>query len=151
MNLRRLFVLTAAGAAAASVLTACGGGDAPPPPPPPAAGTATNPAALAIIENQVGTGAVAASGNTVAVAYTGWLYNSGAAEFKGTRFDGGAFSFRLGAGQVIPGFEQGVLGMQVGGTRTIVIPSALGYGAAGNGSIPPNAGLVFTVTLQSVQ
>jgi FKBP-type peptidyl-prolyl cis-trans isomerase FkpA len=99
----------------------------------------------------VGTGATATSGKTATVTYTGWLYSATAADHKGTKFDSGSFSFTLGQKQVIQGFDQGVTGMQVGGKRTLLIPSSMGYGASGYGSIPPNAGLVFDVTLTAVQ
>lgn len=96
----------------------------------------------------VGTGAVAQNGRTVSVYYQGWLAS-------GTRFDGrtsGApFPFRLGTGEVIRGWDQGVLGMRVGGKRQLVIPPALAYGSEGRGSIPPNAVLVFEVEVRAVQ
>lgn len=125
----------------------CGGGDSPAP---------TGPAALKITDVTLGTGATAVAGNTVSVNYTGWLYNATATDFHGTQFDtsiGKApFSFKLGAGQVISGWDQGVAGMKVGGKRTLVIPSSLAYGASGAGGvIPPNAALVFNVDLLAVQ
>src|SRR5262245_50746532 len=100
----------------------------------------------------VGAGAAAAAGNTATVSYTGWVYSTTAADNKGTRFDSGSFAFRLGTGGVIAGFDQGVTGMRVGGTRRIVIPPTLGYGnnpPAGSG-IPANATLIFEVTLLGV-
>jgi FKBP-type peptidyl-prolyl cis-trans isomerase FkpA len=99
----------------------------------------------------LGTGLDATNGKVVTVSYTGWLYSATASDNKGSQFDTGSFSFTLGAGQVISGFDQGVLGMKVGGKRTLLIPSSMGYGASGSGSIPPNAGLVFEVTLTAVQ
>jgi len=118
--------------------------------------TSSTPVALQEIDTKVGTGAVATFGSTVAVSYTGWLYSASAANFEGTEFDssslhGGSFSFTLGAGSVIGGWDIGVQGMKVGGTRTLIIPSILGYGDEANGSIPANSGLVFTVQLISVQ
>jgi len=104
----------------------------------------------------VGSGATASSGQTVTVAYTGWLYDEGAADNKGTVFDQSSaaapFSFVLGAGQVIAGWDQGVVGMKVGGRRRLVIPPALAYGTggAGGGRIPPNATLIFEVELLGV-
>jgi FKBP-type peptidyl-prolyl cis-trans isomerase FkpA len=105
----------------------------------------------------VGQGAEATPGARVTVHYTGWLYEAGAADHKGTQFDssrnGGApFTFQLGGGQVIAGWDQGVAGMRVGGQRRLVIPSALGYGESGAGGvIPPRATLVFDVELLGVK
>jgi FKBP-type peptidyl-prolyl cis-trans isomerase FkpA len=128
-------------------LTACGGGGSSP------SAAAESPAQLSKIDAVVGTGAEAVSGKTATVTYSGYLYSSTAAGNKGTKFDAGTFSFKLGLTPpaVVDGFEQGVTGMKVGGKRTIVIPSSLGYGASGKGSIPPNAGLVFDVELTQVQ
>lgn len=103
----------------------------------------------------VGTGTTAATGQTVRVYYTGWLYSETATDNKGTQFDantaGLGFSFRLGAGQVIKGWDQGVAGMKVGGKRRLIIPPDLGYGAAGAGSaIPGNATLIFEIELLAV-
>ena len=104
-------------------------------------------------DTTVGSGAEAAAGQHVSVHYTGWLYNNGV---KGTKFDsskdrGDPFSFALGAGQVIRGWDEGVQGMRVGGTRVLVIPAQLGYGARGAGGvIPPNATLMFEVELLGV-
>jgi FKBP-type peptidyl-prolyl cis-trans isomerase FkpA len=100
----------------------------------------------------VGSGKVAANGNTVSTNYTLWLYNAAATENKGTQLQIGSFSFVLGTGAVIKGFDQGVVGMAVGGKRRMIIPPSLGYGAAGGGggTIPPNANLVFEVELLSV-
>jgi len=102
------------------------------------------------IENQiVGEGNEAVPGNTVEVHYTGWLTD-------GTKFDSSydrneAFSFKLGAGQVIQGWDQGVAGMKVGGVRKLTIPPGLGYGARGAGGvIPPDATLIFKVELVAV-
>lgn len=100
-----------------------------------------------------GTGDEAVSGQHVSVHYTGWLYNNGV---KGAKFDsskdrGDPFKFYLGAGQVIKGWDEGVVGMRVGGTRVLVIPPELGYGARGAGGvIPPNATLLFEVELLDV-
>jgi len=105
----------------------------------------------------VGHGTEATQGNTVAVHYTGWLYDNSAADKKGQQFDssrdrGTAFEFSLGAGQVIKGWDQGVEGMKVGGRRVLIIPSDLGYGKRGTGRvIPPNATLVFDVELLDVR
>jgi FKBP-type peptidyl-prolyl cis-trans isomerase FkpA len=114
------------------------------------------PTALQTIDTLLGTGTVAALGNTLTINYTGWLYSSAAANFRGTQFDTSVgkqpFQFKLGAGLVIAGFDQGLAGMRVGGTRVLIIPSAMGYGAAGvAGLIPSNSALVFSVDLLAVQ
>jgi len=105
-------------------------------------------------DTRIGTGAVAAPGTTVTVDYTGWL-DAGGGE-HGKQFDTsagrGPFVFALGSGQVIPGWDTGVAGMKVGGTRTLHIPAAQGYGERGAGDdIPPNADLVFDVSLRKVE
>jgi FKBP-type peptidyl-prolyl cis-trans isomerase len=105
-------------------------------------------------DTRVGTGAVASPGQMVAVHYTGWLWQDGmkGAKFDSSRDRGEPFVFPLGAGQVILGWDEGVAGMKVGGKRTLIIPPAAGYGAAGaGGDIPPNATLVFEVELVAVQ
>lgn len=99
---------------------------------------------------------MASSGQTATVNYTGWLYSPDAPEQKGTKFDSsigrGPFEFKLGAGQVIRGWDQGVQGMKVGGQRRLVLPPEFGYGARGAGAvIPPNATLVFDVELLDVK
>lgn len=104
----------------------------------------------------VGAGTAAAAGRVVSVDYTGWLYDSSKTDNKGTQFDSSIgrapFTFTVGVGQVIGGWDQGVPGMRVGGIRRLVIPPSLGYGSAGaNGVIPPNATLVFDITLLAVQ
>ena len=99
----------------------------------------------------VGAGPEAMNGDTLSVNYTGWLYDPNAAENKGTQFDSGNFSFVLGAGRVIAGWDQGLIGMQVGGRRRIVIPPALGYGANGSPpTIPGDATLLFEVELVGI-
>lgn len=143
------FPLLVAAFVALTSLAACGGSESSAPPV--VLTYAGNPTALTKTDTTVGTGAEAVAGKWVKVRYTGWLYNDPATNKKGTQFDTGSFPFKLGAGSVIPGFDQGVTGMKVGGKRTIIIPSSLGYGATGNGpSIPPNAGLVFEVELLQV-
>lgn len=108
-------------------------------------------------DGKVGTGTEAVPGRQVTVHYTGWLYEEGRADHKGRKFDSSRdrsepFPFRLGAGEVIPGWDQGVAGMRVGGQRTLTIPPDLGYGAQGAGGvIPPNATLVFDVELLDVK
>ena len=107
------------------------------------------------IDTTVGTGAEATAGKRVTVNYTGWLYLPDAPQHHGEQFDSSIgrkpFTFRLGSGGVIPGWDQGVDGMKVGGKRTLVIPASLGYGADGAGPIPPNANLIFDVELLDVQ
>ncbi len=100
----------------------------------------------------IGTGALAKSGQTVSVQYTGSLTNG--TVFDSTASHGGTpFSFQLGVGQVIKGWDEGVAGMKVGGKRKLVIPASLGYGSqdVGNGLIPPNSVLIFEVELVSVK
>jgi FKBP-type peptidyl-prolyl cis-trans isomerase FkpA len=107
-------------------------------------------------DTKVGDGAEATAGRHVTVHYTGWLYDATAAGHHGKKFDsshdhGEPFSFKLGARQVISGWDQGVAGMKVGGARTLIIPPALGYGSRGAGGvIPPDATLVFDVELLDV-
>ncbi|MGH8762139.1 MAG: FKBP-type peptidyl-prolyl cis-trans isomerase [Nitrosospira sp.] len=104
-------------------------------------------------DTKTGSGEEAAVGKTVEVHYTGWLYDASAPENKGAKFDssrdrGTPFSFLLGAGRVIKGWDRGVAGMKVGGQRTLIIPAEMAYGSRGAGSvIPPNAALVFDVEL----
>ena len=117
----------------------------------------SNVTSLQINDTKVGEGAQATSGKEVTVHYTGWLYDEKAADHHGKKFDSSRdrnepFSFRLGAGMVIRGWDQGFADMKVGGTRTLVIPPDLGYGARGAGGvIPPNATLVFDVELLGVR
>ena len=121
-------------------LAACGGDSG-------TSGTPIN-GTLVVEDLVVGTGATAVAGDTVSVNYLGTLTN-------GTKFDasadhGGPYSFRLGVGAVIPGFDQGVTGMKVGGKRRLTIPPNLAYGSTGSGPIPPNATIVFEVDLVSI-
>jgi FKBP-type peptidyl-prolyl cis-trans isomerase len=110
----------------------------------------SNVTSLQVTDTKVGTGATAIAGKEVTVHYTGWLYDDRAADCHGTKFDssrdrGEPFVFRLG-------WDQGVADMKVAGTRTLVIPADLGYGARGAGGvIPPNATLVFDVELIDVR
>jgi FKBP-type peptidyl-prolyl cis-trans isomerase len=133
---------------AAIVISACGGGGG---------GENNNVAELIRQDQVVGTGAEAQSGHAVTVHYTGWLYEAARADHKGTKFDSSRdrnepFLFNLGAGEVIPGWDQGVAGMKVGGRRVLTIPPDMGYGARGAGGvIPPNATLLFDVELLEVR
>ena len=102
----------------------------------------------------VGTGAVAANGNTLTVEFTGWLYDPSRPDNKGTVFDatnGSPFPFVLGVGSVIAGWDNGIVGMRVGGRRRLIIPPDLGFGERGTGPIPPNATLLFEIELLSVR
>lgn len=119
------------------------------------------PAAVAVaagfekIDTLAGTGKEATAGVTAVVNYTGWLYVPDAPQRHGAQFDSSIgrepFSFRLGAGQVIPGWDEGVKGMKVGGKRTLIVPASMGYGESGAGPIPPNAQLIFDVELLDVR
>ncbi len=112
------------------------------------------PDGLKIIDVKVGTGATPKTGQTCVMHYTGWLYENGT---KGKKFNSSVdrnepFEFAIGTGNVIKGWDEGVITMKVGGKRTLIIPPALGYGARGAGGvIPPNATLMFDVELLSVK
>jgi len=108
---------------------------------------------LEIVDTQIGDGKKIKNNHRVAVHYTGWIYDDSAVDKKGEKFDSShqrsrPFIFSIGNKDVIAGWEQGLMGMKVGGKRTLTIPPSLGYGAKGAGSsIPPNAALVFDVEL----
>jgi FKBP-type peptidyl-prolyl cis-trans isomerase FkpA len=112
---------------------------------------------LIVTDTKLGTGREAVAGNTVKMHYTGWLYRPLAKGFKGKKFDSSAgreaLEFPLGAGRVIKGWDQGIVGMRVGGKRTLIIPSELAYGsrAAPGGEIPPNSALIFDVEMVDVK
>jgi peptidylprolyl isomerase len=116
--------------------------------------TVTTPSGLKMTDDKIGTGATPRPGQTCVMHYTGWLYQGGA---KGQKFDssldrGRPFEFPLGRQRVIPGWDEGVATMKVGGKRTLIIPPELGYGARGAGGvIPPNATLIFEVELLDVK
>ena len=109
------------------------------------------------IDSVVGEGAAAVAGQTVSVHYTGWLYDANAPENKGQKFDssldrGQPFEFPLGGGRVIKGWDEGVAGMQVGGKRTLIIPSEMGYGERSAGPIiKPGSTLLFDVELLGIK
>ncbi len=109
------------------------------------------------IDHVEGQGKEATAGSPIVVHYTGWLFDADKDDNKGDKFDSSLdrndpFSFNLGAGQVIKGWDQGFEGMKEGGKRTLIIPADMGYGAAGAGGvIPPNATLVFDIELIEVQ
>jgi FKBP-type peptidyl-prolyl cis-trans isomerase len=104
---------------------------------------------------RAGTGTDAVAGKVLTVHYTGWLYDASKTNGKGLQFEtsvgGTPFTFTLGFGQVISGWDQGLPGMKVGGLRRLVIPPSLAYGAVRNGPIPPYASLVFEIELTDVQ
>ena len=133
---------------AALTIVSCGGAEAPLTSPPPSAFSHT--------DLVTGAGAVAQRGARLTVHYTGWLYDAGRPDNKGKQFDSSVgsepFTFRLGAGEVIRGWDQGFEGMRVGGKRRLIIPPDLGYGSMGtpDGAIPGNAGLVFEMELLGV-
>jgi FKBP-type peptidyl-prolyl cis-trans isomerase FkpA len=133
------------------VLAGCGR-DAPPP-----VAATTTVQELKVTDLVSGAGAEAVAGSRATVHYSGWLYDPARPESKGTPFDssresGRPFTFQVGAGQVIAGWDQGVQGMKVGGQRRLVIPAALAYGERGAGGvIPPGATLVFDVELLEVR
>ena len=128
-----------------SAVAACGD-DAPTSPSGPPAFTQT--------DVRAGTGDEAVTGRVVTVNYTGWLYDPSRPEDKGAQFDTSVgrepFTFTLGIGQVIEGWDRGLPGMRAGGLRRLVVPPSLAYGQFRNGPIPPNASLVFEIELVSV-
>jgi FKBP-type peptidyl-prolyl cis-trans isomerase FkpA len=102
------------------------------------------PKSLVVKDLVVGTGDEAQVGDTVSVNYTGWLWH-------GKEFESSSYQFTLGSGEVIKGWDQGIVGMRVGGKRNLTIPPDLAYGDTGQGNIPPNATLVFEVELLAVE
>ena len=136
----------------ALLVSACGGSNSPTGP------SATSNLPFSAVDLRVGTGTDAATGRTVSVNYTGWLYNSLGTDFKGSLFDSSLaagrtpLAFPVGTNGIIAGFSQCVLGMKVGGLRRCTIPPGLAYGSQGSGtSIPPNATLIFELELLAVQ
>ncbi|MRW84945.1 FKBP-type peptidyl-prolyl cis-trans isomerase [Pseudoduganella sp. FT26W] len=138
-------------------LAGCDRAKAPEASAPQASAPATDTPAVAFqkIDTVVGAGKEAVAGTTAVVNYTGWLYQPAAPSQHGAQFDSSIgrepFSFALGAGQVIKGWDDGVQGMKVGGKRTLIVPASLGYGEGGAGPIPPNATLIFDVELLDVR
>ncbi|MGA2399807.1 MAG: FKBP-type peptidyl-prolyl cis-trans isomerase [Steroidobacteraceae bacterium] len=149
--LSRLLLPVAIACAMTGALQACGAK----PSGVPASSSAVQ--SLEVTDVTRGTGDAVAAGQYAVVQYTGWLYESSAPDHKGKEFDsslksGTPFRFRLGGGEVIKGWDQGVAGMQVGGKRRLVIPADLAYGDSGAGDvIPPGATLVFDVDLVGIQ
>ena len=115
----------------------------------------TSSGSFTITDVRVGTGAEAADGRILSVTYSGWLYDTSQPDGKGMPFDSNAgsapFSFRLGSGEVIDGWDRGFVGMREGGLRRLIIPPDLAYGSERNGNIPANATLVFDIELLTVQ
>ncbi len=138
------------------LVAACGKQESPKPAPAAATAVAPPPAELQKIDVVTGTGEGISLGQVAVVHYTGWLFDPGAPEQKGGKFDssrdrGEPFKFAIGAGQVIRGWDEGVQGMQPGGQRRLVIPPDLAYGEPGKGPIPPNATLLFEVELLAIE
>ncbi len=145
--IRALLALTCA--AALAVCSGCGGSSSNPIAPIPGA-------TFSQVDLVVGGGTQVQSGSRLSITYTGWLYDANnRTDQKGTQFDtnagGTPYVFVVGAGLVIRGVDQGVIGMRVGGTRRIIIPPDLGYGSAANGPIPANSTLIFEITAVDVQ
>jgi FKBP-type peptidyl-prolyl cis-trans isomerase FkpA len=136
--------------AAALLLVSCGGGHEDD------ALSKTTLTKLETTDLKVGAGAEARPGRRVAVHYSGWLYHPTKPDHKGRKFDSSRdrnqpYDLTLGGGEVIPGWDEGLVGMKVGGERRLVIPPSMAYGSSGQGDIPPGATLVFDVELMSVQ
>jgi hypothetical protein len=118
-------------------------------PPAPSANAVSTASGLVYEDLQVGDGATVKSGDTISVNYTGWLEDG--TQFDSTITKGQPVDFQIGVGQVISGWDEGVVGMNVNGTRLLVIPPSLGYGSTANGSIPANSSLVFEVQVVSIK
>jgi FKBP-type peptidyl-prolyl cis-trans isomerase FkpA len=144
-------LLLAAAFVAVLGLTACGGGSDSGSTP---AAKGEDVATLTSTDTTVGTGPAAVAGNNLSVQYTLWLYSAAAAGNKGKQIEsnvGGApFTFKLGAGQVIPGWDQGLVGVKAGGKRTLIIPSSLAYGPNGQNAIPGGSALVFDIVVATI-
>ncbi len=154
-SLRRIAsIIVAAGLTAG--LAACGGGGGIPPSvtaPVDTSGSVTI-TQLVLKDTFVGTDATAipaGPGSVVTVKYSGWLCDVNASNLHGTNFENSTYTFTLGVGQVIKGWDQGIVGMKLGGKRTLIIPSVMAYGAVGRGSIPANAALIFDVELIEIK
>jgi FKBP-type peptidyl-prolyl cis-trans isomerase FkpA len=119
--------------------------------------TALAPSAMSLKKTDIklGSGKEAVNGSSLTVHYSGWLLTPSAPNQHGLAFDssvgGKPFTFLLGSGKVIKGWDQGLVGMKVGGKRTLIIPAELGYGVRGAGPIPPNANLIFDIELLEVK
>ncbi len=111
--------------------------------------TGAAPAELVKRDVVVGTGPAVKTGDQLSMQYTGWVYDSGE-QFDSSWERGEPFEFKIGGGQVIPGWDKGIIGMKAGGRRILTIPAKDAYGAQGSQSIPPNAALIFVVDLQKI-
>jgi FKBP-type peptidyl-prolyl cis-trans isomerase FkpA len=142
-------LLTFAAVVLAVLIAACGAK--------PAAVPASGVSSMQSVDLKAGAGAEIAAGKIAVVQYTGWLYEASAPDNKGKQFDssrngGQPFRFAVGTGQVIKGWDQGVLGMKIGGSRRLIIPADMAYGDSGAGGvIPPGATLVFDVDLVAIE
>jgi FKBP-type peptidyl-prolyl cis-trans isomerase FkpA len=156
-HLQRLILPVAIACAISGALLGCGAKPNEGPASSGASASSSGVSSLEVTDLTRGTGSAAAAGQYAVVQYTGWLYERGAPDHKGKEFDsslksGQPFRFRLGGGEVIKGWDQGVAGMQVGGKRRLVIPAELAYGDSGAGGvIPPGATLVFDVDLVGIE
>ncbi|MFL6657671.1 MAG: FKBP-type peptidyl-prolyl cis-trans isomerase [Massilia sp.] len=116
---------------------------------------APTPLSLKKIDTTVGTGSQAVTGSTVTLHYTGWLLAPKQKEQHGPQFDssraGKPFTFKLGTGAVIKGWDEGIRGMRAGGKRTLIVPADMAFGKKGMGSVPPTANLIFDIDLISVK
>jgi len=147
---RKQFLMSLGVAVLAGLISACGGKHATAPP-------ASAVTSMQSVQIKAGSGDEVTAGKTAVVQYTGWLYEAAAKDNKGKEFDssrnqGQAFRFPLGAGQVIKGWDQGVVGMKVGESRRLIIPPDMAYGDSGAGGvIPPGATLVFDIDLVAIE
>jgi FKBP-type peptidyl-prolyl cis-trans isomerase FkpA len=136
--------------ACAVALTACGGGGNDTPAP-----TTPVQPVFSKTDTVVGTGIEAAAGDKVSIHYTGYLYSDTASGNKGTQFESSVgstpFSFTVGRSEAIPGMDQGVLGMKVGGKRTVIMPASMAYGSTPQVKIPANSALVFDVEMVAIK
>jgi FKBP-type peptidyl-prolyl cis-trans isomerase FkpA len=117
--------------------------------------SAPTPLALTKTDTKVGSGSQAVTGSTVTVHYTGWLLAPKQKLQHGPQFDtsrdGKPFTFKLGEGAVVKGWDEGIRGMRAGGKRTLIVPAAMGFGKKGLGAVPPTANLIFDIDLISVK
>lgn len=118
---------------------------------PAGAGVVTSPKELIVTDLTVGKGAVAVAGSSATIHYTGWLYAPRAPKLRGNKFDSSVgsvpFTFKVGAGTVIKGWDEGVKGMKVGGKRQLIVPASMGFGKDGLGPVPSTANLLFEIEL----